>query len=167
MIVSHPDDELIFGGATLAKGEWKVICLTNGDNKVRSREFKSVMEELGLDYEIWSYLDEWGGVFESSEIKDRICDVVNEGFDKVVTHNSEGEYGHSQHISLHNIVKDIVKTNLFVFHKGSIPLDYNHLLQKLKLLKLYKSQESTMDWVSEGGDRIMDYIIYENIKKIN
>ena len=36
MIVAHPDDELIFGGAELIKHgpEYKVICLTNKLNKI-------------------------------------------------------------------------------------------------------------------------------------
>ena len=35
MIVTHPDDELIFGGRLLLdKKGWKVVCITNGsDNK--------------------------------------------------------------------------------------------------------------------------------------
>ena len=44
MIVAHPDDELIFGGAELIKHgpDYKVVCITNKNNKIRSSEFKNL-----------------------------------------------------------------------------------------------------------------------------
>ena len=40
MIVAHPDDELIFGGAELIQNKgYKVICITNQDNIQRKKEF--------------------------------------------------------------------------------------------------------------------------------
>ena len=32
MVVAHPDDETLGGGAHLTEGGWFVVCLTNGDN---------------------------------------------------------------------------------------------------------------------------------------
>ena len=42
MIVAHPDDELIFGGAELIKHgpEYKVICLTNKYNELEVKNLK-------------------------------------------------------------------------------------------------------------------------------
>jgi hypothetical protein len=54
MIVAHPDDEVLFGGSQLiTEKNWKVVCVTNGNNTKRSFEFGSVMKLLNLDYEIW------------------------------------------------------------------------------------------------------------------
>ena len=39
MIVAHPDDETIWGGGHLLKDKYLVICLTNGNNKTREKEF--------------------------------------------------------------------------------------------------------------------------------
>lgn len=55
MIVAHPDDETIWGGSHLLKGHYIVVCLTNGDNPIRKKEFMKVMKEthnqgLILDY---------------------------------------------------------------------------------------------------------------------
>ena len=58
MIVSHPDDESIFGGAALLREQgWKVICLTNGNDKIRSKEFCEEMKIAGASYEIWDHPD--------------------------------------------------------------------------------------------------------------
>ena len=48
MIVAHPDDETLWGGAHLKSGNWFVVCLTNHFTDVRKNEFKSVMEKAGI-----------------------------------------------------------------------------------------------------------------------
>ena len=45
MIVAHPDDETIWGGMHLIKDKYLVICLTNGDNKTRAKEFNDVIKQ--------------------------------------------------------------------------------------------------------------------------
>ena len=60
MIVAHPDDELIFGGAELIKygPEYRVICLTNQSNEVRRNEFEEVMKKLKVgSWEMMDYED--------------------------------------------------------------------------------------------------------------
>ena len=43
MIISHPDDEILWGlDSLLNENSWKVICITNGDNKIRKFRFKKV-----------------------------------------------------------------------------------------------------------------------------
>ena len=44
MFVAHPDDETIWGGSHLLKKHYLVVCLTNGNNKVRRKEFMNVIE---------------------------------------------------------------------------------------------------------------------------
>ena len=40
MIVAHPDDETLWGGEQLLKENYLVICITNGDNKIRKKNLK-------------------------------------------------------------------------------------------------------------------------------
>lgn len=42
MIVAHPDDETIWGGSHLINGNYTVLCITNGNNKKRKKEFMNV-----------------------------------------------------------------------------------------------------------------------------
>lgn len=159
MIVAHPDDETIFGFSQLTSGQnWKFICVTNGDNRIRNKEFKRVMKKLGTEFEIWDYEDKWGGRFNEIKLKNDLSRVLAEHqYSKVLTHNSKGEYGHTQHISLSAIVHELVKENLYVFKLSKKKLNKNLLEEKKKLLRLYKSQN--LDWLKR-------YIQYEGIRKV-
>ena len=57
MVVAHPDDETLWGGAHLTEGGWFVVCLTNGYNEVRKNEFYEVIKEFGCEGMILSYPD--------------------------------------------------------------------------------------------------------------
>ena len=55
MFVAHPDDEILFFSKQLLnKKDLLVICMTNGDNKVRSQEFRKLMKEIDIEYQIWN-----------------------------------------------------------------------------------------------------------------
>lgn len=76
MIVAHPDDEVLWGGGHLMEGGYMVVCVTNGKNEVRSKEFYRVMKESGnegiiLDYpdKVRGKRDDWSRV-RSSIISD-------------------------------------------------------------------------------------------------
>tara|TARA_B100001250_G_scaffold413196_1_gene446533 strand:- start:968 stop:1519 length:552 start_codon:yes stop_codon:yes gene_type:complete len=166
MIVAHPDDEIIFGGALLQEGNWKVICLTNGDNTTRCKEFQEVMNILGLDYEIWDYPDKWGGDFDRKSVREKLLPIIKDKYNKIVTHNEDGEYGHSQHIATNEIVMELVDENLFVFGKGDNFLPFDMIHRKFNLLKIYESQKGVADWVSKNGTKIMDYLLFEKIERI-
>lgn len=45
MVVAHPDDETIWGGEHLLKGKYVVVCITNGNNRTRRKEFAAVMKQ--------------------------------------------------------------------------------------------------------------------------
>lgn len=112
MIVAHPDDDTLWGGAALIKDNYLVVCITNGKNDVRRNEFLNVMKQtndigLILDYpdKIFGQRSDW------SFCKDAIYDDLNaiisyKNWNQIVTHNEKGEYGHIHHIMTHEIVAD-------------------------------------------------------------
>ena len=61
MVVAHPDDETLWGGAHLTEGGWFVVCLTNGYNEVRKNAFYEVIKESGNVGLILKYPDLVGG----------------------------------------------------------------------------------------------------------
>ncbi|WP_052410123.1 PIG-L deacetylase family protein [Paenibacillus durus] len=158
MIVAHPDDESIFGGgALIQESGWKVICLTNESNETRSREFQEAMNFVGAEFEIWDFPDEYNGEFDEEEVGDALRDVLDSGdFHKVVTHNLEGEYGHSQHRSLSRILHSMDLDNLYVFERADDPLPYHILQMKLQLLQHYKSQMYVIE-------QLMPFIVNERL----
>jgi GlcNAc-PI de-N-acetylase len=147
MVVAHPDDESLFGGAQLLEGGWKVICVTNGYHSVRRLEFEKAMKFTNSDFEIWNYYDQQGLPLDDYCIREDIRRVINsQDWYKVVTHNEYGEYGHKHHIQIHNILKSMMERRLWTFDLNQIiPLPQSVWENKLKLIQIYQSQKQRCD----------------------
>jgi len=159
MIVAHPDDETIFGGAQLIRERgWLVVCVTNGDNKVRRKEFTKVMSRVNAEFEMWTYKDRWKGDFDRPRLRSELAQVLSrKPVRKIVTHSLQGEYGHTQHIALSEVVHELSDRDLFVFDRTDRRLDEETLAKKEKLLSYYRSQD--IGWLKK-------YIRYEGLKQI-
>lgn len=175
MIVAHPDDELLWGGGHLMDGDYLVVCITRGYDRVRSEEFRRVTEASGNEHIILSYPDKVVGKRDDwSEIDAKISsdlDKVMEykNWDLIVTHNKRGEYGHRHHKMTNRIVTDIyknkhIKSDFYYFgkyHKKAnmdkvrgelVKLSPEQIEFKEKLRTLYKSQSRTLDGLWHMAD---------------
>lgn len=161
MVVAHPDDESIFGGAQLlTEKDWKVVCVTNGNHRVRNQEFRKAMELVEAEYEMWSYPDARNGDLDREKLKKDLTRVLNEHpYEKIVTHNLKGEYGHNQHIALSTVMHELVSANLYVFHLSETSLPEEMIKQKMKVLDVYKSQKKIIK-------RFNKYVLKEEIVKV-
>tara|TARA_R100000541_G_scaffold14890_1_gene24287 strand:+ start:4001 stop:5443 length:1443 start_codon:yes stop_codon:yes gene_type:complete len=170
MVVAHPDDELIFGGAELIKygPEYKVVCLTNKLNKIRSKEFETVMKKLNVGS--WEMFDYEDTLYPTQQFN--LKDILkSREWEKIVTHNPIGEYGHPQHKLVFDIILNITN-NFYVFGKSQQKLDQNILDTKNNLLTLYTSETPIInqllnnngDWF-KSNDPFTNYIEYECIEK--
>lgn len=143
MIVAHPDDESLFGGAALiTEGNWKVVCVTNGDNPVRRKEFEEVMYVTNSSFEMWDYCDQYHlPLSVSKEELERV--LFEQDWEKVVTHNKQGEYGHPHHKQLHVLIKSILRNKkLWTFDfSGQKKLSDDIWEAKLDLIRIYESQK--------------------------
>lgn len=160
MVVAHPDDDLLFGGTELMKDDYVVVCVTCGTSKTRLKEFKRMMNYFEDEYITLGYPDlvegkksEWTDEYDS--ITRDIKNIINlREWDKIVTHNPNGEYGHIHHKMTNRIVTGLTddKSKLYYFNKTysakyykenniSKTLDENMCNKKRKLFdKYYKSQ---------------------------
>jgi len=170
MVVAHPDDELIFGGAELIKygPEYKVVCLTNKLNKIRSKEFETVMKKLNVGS--WEMFDYEDTLYPTQQFN--LKDILkSREWEKIVTHNPIGEYGHPQHKLVFDIILNITN-DFYVFGKSQQKLDQNTLDTKNNLLTLYTSETPIInqllnnngDWF-KSNDPFTNYIEYECIEK--
>ena len=161
MIVAHPDDEILWGGANLLKDKYFIVCLTNGYNLVRSNEFKKVLEFTKNNGIILNYpdiqdniRDDWSEV-NIGILKD-ITTVLNYKYwNKIVTYGKDGIYGHIHHIKTCEFVTRIAKTlnkynYLYYFgkyyQKEQIPknltrINDTELKKKMEAILIYKSQK--------------------------
>ena len=170
MIVAHPDDDVLWGGAHLMDKGYFVVVITNRNNARRSREFSNVLEAGGNNGIILSYPDKSYGTKDSWDHnkegirKDLEKIITYKHWDLIVTHNLDGEYGHIHHKMTHRFVTDIydklkdsLDTELYFFGKyyekdqiGEASASMNtitdeQLAYKEGLLKLYKSQSRVID----------------------
>ena len=156
MIVAHPDDETLWGGAHLIEDVYYVVCVTCGNSDVRNREFIEIMrltnnkyEFLGYPDVVNGYISNWKNDFNNIEADiDRI--IKSRKWKSIVTHNPLGEYGHFHHKSVSKIVTKLSdKSKLFYFgryyEEGNVPVmdrikqeSYDKKVNDL--LTVYKSQ---------------------------
>ena len=80
-------------------------------------------------------------------------------WEKVVTHNQGGEYGHYRHIGTHNVMSRLCPEKLWVFDTcNKTPLDYDIKEQKGKILsECYKSQKQVTRWFKWDCEKISKY----------
>ena len=159
MIVAHPDDEAIFGGQSLLEERgWRVVCLTNKNNQIRSEEMKYSMHGCGvIDYFIYDLED----ILDSPLDPERVSSIIEEHlgereWKKIVTHNNIGEYGHPHHYQIHNEIKKKISNldNFWVFDKRKEKIDNKILERKNKVLeRSYVSQKEIISQIRENRGR--------------
>ena len=165
MIVAHPDDEFIWGGAHLLSDDWLVVVITNGDNKTRHPEFDTMMAAMGDVGLILSYPDKIGKrrsnwkYWEKGIRADLLLIITYKDWEQIVTHNADGEYGHQHHINTHNLTTEVCEDKgltqkLWYFgtyyEPEDLPADLARVsdeaaAEKEELSYIYKSQARTMN----------------------
>jgi len=86
--------------------------------------------------------------------------VLNErDWEKVVTHNQSGEYGHYRHVGLHNVLARLCPEKLWVFDRDSKKkLSKNVKKTKEHILKdVYTSQKNILKWFDWDHEIIVKY----------
>lgn len=159
MIVAHPDDETLWGGANLFKDRYFVVCLTNGFNSERSNNFKELLKFTNNSGIILNYPDEQDNIRDDwSEVRNGILKDLSkllnyQYWEKIVTHGPDGTTGHIHHKKTCKYVTKIVKeyneyNNLYYFGKfykqKKLPkylprISDEELSYKIKEINIYQS----------------------------
>jgi len=104
LVVAHPDDEVMwFGGLVLTdRGPWTIICCSvPRRDSIRAWKFFDACETLGANARLIPSVEPEPG----EPFCDDIMDLPDlEGYDRIVTHGVEGEYGHFHHKNLHEFI---------------------------------------------------------------
>ena len=161
MIVAHPDDEILWGGANLLKESYFVVCLTNGYNIPRANDFKKILKYTRNGGIILNYpdvqnntniQDDWSEV-RNGIIKDLAIILSYKSWNKIVTYGPDGTTGHQHHKKTSEYVTKLAKNfNIYnrlyyfgkFYKKNDIPLNLqriseNDLKYKKKEVEIYKS----------------------------
>jgi len=164
VFVAHPDDETIWCDEKLDDKTHVVVVFGLSKlgleiAKLRKNEFKNAIQIAGCTYEIWNYPEKSKLTQNDSIIEENIIKVLDnfKNIESIYTHNEFGEYGHMDHINLHNIMKNVFQK---YYKSGKSPeiykfqpsLNYNsedrfenipfaeETEKRRKLLDCYKSQ---------------------------
>lgn len=153
MIVAHPDDETIFGSKELHNGKWLLIVCTNsmdGRIGIMRKDIPGLIQ-MSKDYKFNLVVIQHFDMYEEKIINTRFDITVyyyikeyllNQSWNKIITHNKDGEYGHNQHILVHRMVSNILCNNNILYNKFKV-FDFNdnvnndHLIVKSIIKKYY------------------------------
>ncbi len=158
MIVAHPDDETIWGANHLLKGNYTVLCITNGDNKNRKAEFEKAMIKTHSKGIILTYPDKTNG--KRNQWKTCKKEIDSKDWNQIVTHNPNGEYGHIHHKMISQFVTKILqkedKMNRLMYFgqytsrknkqelKKEKQMSKKEYKEKMQVIKVYTSQKKVM-----------------------
>jgi hypothetical protein len=110
MVVAHPDDETLWGAGIILRnpGDWTVVaCSTPMSDPVRAVKFEEALRRLGAKGRVSPYLETF-----SSRLP---MDVDIDGFDVIVTHGANGEYGHPHHCQVSDHVRAHASCRVITF----------------------------------------------------
>lgn len=162
MIVSHPDDELIFGGNLVPAGkrlsDLLIVYCTNDLTRVSMVE--EITARLGLAGSI--ILPHADSPIDDFHVDYRLyadlLDIIrSREWDTIITHAEEGEYGHVMHKILHRIVMHMIavseaRTALFTFDADGEGIDDELLNVRISLLeKIYRRKATKWKFIKHYG----------------
>lgn len=181
MIIAHPKDELIWGGAHLLEDNYLVVCITCGTDKTRANEFIKIMKKTKDKYIMLGYPEEENGMrdnWESSSynITKDLTKIINlKKWNIIVTHNPEGEYGHFHHETTSKIVTKLTsdkerlyyfgkyynKKTIYKYSNQLTKIEEQYIAPKKTLIGIYKSQK----YIQTSFDHIFHYENWESSKE--
>ena len=170
MIVSHPGDDSVWGGAHLLSDNYLVVCISCGFDKDKTSVFQKNLQ-ISKDHGIMmGYSDKFYFSNDYKKIKKQIKYILKyKNWKEVVTHNPDGEYDNYQHKQINKILNDLSATNLHYFGKyysereldkldKETTLDRKLIQQKINMVKKYadvynnyKHMLPFEDWI--GADK--------------
>lgn len=173
-LVAHPDDCAIFGYQFIADNpswDWSVWYLTYTLDSDRVQELKKFWNSRGVSVGAGGFCDSWDRVgkgelgFDADHARTIMRGAI-EGYDLILTHNSEGEYGHLHHRFIHDFVQQVSTPKVY-FGNGSVQFNWNRLLElppfdsnELPLHKSVIDGFDLKDWryiiTPEAGD-VLEY----------
>ena len=150
LVVVHPDDCVIFGWPIIKKYngiQCKILYMTYNAEEPRGKEIKEFWNAHGISVDFCGVVDNHvdldGGTivsFDKGEVKEKLLKLAG-GYDILVTHGEDGEYGHPHHVFVHQIIRMIDTPQIYFSdgHDANLLIDANGMgEQDLSKLPLHR-----------------------------
>jgi hypothetical protein len=124
VIVSHPDDEIIWMGGEIMQSslDKTVVCLCRRTDKDRFPKFLKVCKIANFKGFISDLDDSEEGYYKKITNEDIIKRILQftkgESYDCLYTHGENGESGHIRHLEIHRAVLEMLNKNLLKTKKA-------------------------------------------------
>ena len=178
-ISTHPDDELIFFGGAIptyaAEQQRKVVvAYFTSSNVARSSELLNGLWHMGVrNYPVIgtfrdAYAKNLATAYKNAGGKTKVREWITELYrqyqpEVVVTHDTEGEYGHKQHIMVAEAAQDCIELAATEGECLDSFLKYGTWQVKKLYLHLWQENQITFDWsvplVSMNGSTSLELAI--------
>jgi LmbE family N-acetylglucosaminyl deacetylase len=167
LIVAHPDDEVLWGGANLLKETgWFVVCSTHANDPIRSQEFYQTMSYANVtQYEMFDVPDTYveaddyddedqameavDELYDGTPFDKRLATLAKQEWKLVLTHNADGEYGHLHHKKVHYMVRNLFPAAKF-FTPAKDKLSPAVVEAKRDQLSFYRKTQAIAKQIYEG-----------------
>ena len=122
-MVAHPDDCVIFAYSLMHHFDrlsWHVGYLTYQHTDTRAQELDGFWRRRGVSTSFLGFVDDYHDIeldrpsFDTNAARDAIHNLVQDA-DVIVTHNSEGDYGHPHHSFVHRCVSLLCHDHVITF----------------------------------------------------
>jgi hypothetical protein len=129
-VVAHPDDCVIFAYSFIDNHpeiDWAILYLTYTHWDDRGRELFNFWSQRNIPTIFLGYVDNWHDIenkkisFDTDQAQREIQGIIKD-FDIVLTHNSQGEYGHLHHVFVNQCC--MLHPNLITFADRSQGITY-------------------------------------------
>lgn len=162
LIVAHPDDETLWGGANLlTEPGWLVVVSTHQYDDERSAEFFRTMSYANVtQYKMYDtddiYTDdpnEADALYDNSDFEQGLRELATKEWKLVLTHNEQGEYGHEHHKKVHRLVKKYFPQTVTFQIAEPLPAALSQV--KRELMIFYSKTQDITDKIFQGNEHLL------------
>lgn len=160
LFVAHPDDDALFFHSYILEKKPYIVLLFTGWSLRRLRDFLGVMKKYGVRCRVFDTLSAkaYADAKRREKTRQNVEHCLKKGnFRECLTHSATGEYGHSTHRLVHEVVCQVVGDSMPVFvpvdrmQIQKYPLSANLVKSKTRVFtEGYKSEQFVMneykDW---------------------
>lgn len=170
-VVAHPDDCVIFAFSFIHHHrhlDWSMVYLTYTEQDDRASEMIDFWRQQNIACEFLGHTDDYRDIehnrisFDTNRARDQIHKACNSA-DIILTHNSQGDYGHIHHRFVNRCVSLIMHPHVITFappnqgtHHYCIPdgiYDLDRLPLHKDIVKSFHADRHCNDYVMSDATK--------------